>query len=150
MGALSLPCRYRFTQRRNRRIRRKISAILSAIAATESTGDGRGSDRQRWEADGDPAGFINTRIDFDRRRTLPPTCGTMVEGRGACFLKLPHNLTRYRVMVCRGGSGGKLRHGRTNLTARLPLMVRPPRRASSTLAINSNCPLFCKTRPTCR
>ncbi len=49
-----------------------------------------------------------------------------VEWRGACLVKLPDNLTRYRVMVVAVDGGGKqFGTGESNLTARLPLMVRP-------------------------
>ncbi|MBK9603343.1 MAG: hypothetical protein IPO36_16110 [Anaerolineales bacterium] len=42
------------------------------------------------------------------------------------FIQLPDNLTRYRVMVVAVDEGGsQFGMGESNLTARLPLMVRP-------------------------
>ena len=48
------------------------------------------------------------------------------ERRGQVTVKLPDNLTRYRVMVVAvDASGSQFGTAEANLTARLPLMVRP-------------------------
>ena len=50
---------------------------------------------------------------------------TDADGRASVPVKLPDNLTRYRVMVVAVDAGGRqFGMGETNLTARLPLMAR--------------------------
>jgi hypothetical protein len=69
---------------------------------------------------------IRVRSDFNPLATFAPTVRTSSNGEARVFIKLPDNLTRYRVMVVAVDGGG--RHfgtGESNITARLPLMVRP-------------------------
>jgi len=69
---------------------------------------------------------INVRSDFNPLATFAPAVRTGFNGEARVSIKLPDNLTRYRVMVVavdRGGS--RFGVGESNLTARLPLMARP-------------------------
>jgi len=82
---------------------------------------GRGMD----ESDGaGPA--IQIRIDFNPLATFAPEVKTNSNGKAVVKINLPDNLTRYRVMVVAvDKSGTQFGSGEANITARLPLMVRP-------------------------
>ncbi len=95
----------------------------AAPAATEApamseAADGNGSQDQQSP--------INVRSDFNPLATFAPTVRTGSNGEARVFIKLPDNLTRYRVMVVAVDQrGNQFGSGESNITARLPLMVRP-------------------------
>jgi len=69
---------------------------------------------------------ISVRSDFNPLAIFAPTVRTASNGEARVFIKLPDNLTRYRVMVVAvDNQGRKFGTGESNITARLPLMVRP-------------------------
>ncbi|MBN1451792.1 MAG: hypothetical protein JW963_12320, partial [Anaerolineales bacterium] len=69
---------------------------------------------------------ITVRSDFNPLATFAPEVRTDANGEATVRVKLPDNLTRYRIMVVAVDQGGsKFGSGEANLTARLPLMVRP-------------------------
>ncbi len=69
---------------------------------------------------------INIRSDFNPLATFAPTVRTGSDGEARVPIKLPDNLTRYRVMVVAvDQKGNQFGTGESNITARLPLMVRP-------------------------
>ncbi len=69
---------------------------------------------------------IRVRVDFNPLANFSPSVRTDFSGRARVNIKLPDNLTRYRIMVVAvDESGKKFGVGEANLTARLPLMVRP-------------------------
>jgi uncharacterized protein YfaS (alpha-2-macroglobulin family) len=69
---------------------------------------------------------IRMRTDFNPLATFAPQVHTDARGRARVEVQLPDNLTRYRVMVVAvDGEGRQFGMGEANLTARLPLMVRP-------------------------
>jgi uncharacterized protein YfaS (alpha-2-macroglobulin family) len=69
---------------------------------------------------------INIRSDFNPLATFAPTVRTGSNGEARVPIKLPDNLTRYRVMVVAvDQKGNQFGTGESNITARLPLMVRP-------------------------
>ncbi|MEA3441388.1 MAG: alpha-2-macroglobulin family protein, partial [Chloroflexota bacterium] len=69
---------------------------------------------------------IRVRLDFNPLATFAPQVRTGADGRAVVEVALPDNLTRYRVMVVAvDDSGARFGSGDANLTARLPLMVRP-------------------------
>jgi uncharacterized protein YfaS (alpha-2-macroglobulin family) len=69
---------------------------------------------------------IQIRIDFNPLATFAPEVKTGNTGRAIVKVKLPDNLTRYRVMVVAvDDSGRQFGSGESSITARLPLMVRP-------------------------
>lgn len=73
-----------------------------------------------------PTALISVRNNFNPLATFAPTARTGSNGEARIFIKLPDNLTRYRVMVVAVDDGGsRFGIGESNLTARLPLMVRP-------------------------
>ena len=68
---------------------------------------------------------IQVRSDFNPLAVFAPTVRTDSEGKASVPVKLPDNLTRYRIMVVAVDQGHQFGMGESNLTARLPLMVRP-------------------------
>ncbi|MGW8226592.1 MAG: alpha-2-macroglobulin family protein [Anaerolineales bacterium] len=76
-------------------------------------------------AAGAPAQVIQIRTDFNPLATFAPEVRTDANGRARVEISLPDNLTRYRVMVVAVDDGNQFGSGEANLTARLPLMVRP-------------------------
>jgi uncharacterized protein YfaS (alpha-2-macroglobulin family) len=68
---------------------------------------------------------IQIRTDFNPLATFAPEVRTDTDGRARVEVKLPDNLTRYRVMVVAVDDGNQFGSAEANLTARLPLMVRP-------------------------
>jgi uncharacterized protein YfaS (alpha-2-macroglobulin family) len=68
---------------------------------------------------------IRVRTDFNPLATFAPAVHTDANGEALVEIKLPDNLTRYRVMVVAVDNNKKFGMAETNLVARLPLMVRP-------------------------
>ncbi len=68
---------------------------------------------------------IRVRLDFNALATFAPAVPTDDQGRAQVTVKLPDNLTRYRVMVVAVAGGKQFGMGESAITARLPLMVRP-------------------------
>jgi uncharacterized protein YfaS (alpha-2-macroglobulin family) len=68
---------------------------------------------------------IRTRIDFNPLAIFAPTVLTDAAGRAAVKIKLPDNLTRYRVMAVAVAGEKQFGKGESAITARLPLMARP-------------------------
>jgi hypothetical protein len=72
---------------------------------------------------------IRVRMDFNPLALFSPAVKTDKDGQASLPIKLPDNLTRYRIMAVAVQGGRQFGTGEANLTARLPLMVRlsPPR-----------------------
>ena len=69
---------------------------------------------------------IRIRSDFDPLATFAPEVRTNQNGRASVQVAVPDNLTRYRIMVVAVDTdGNQFGSAEANLTARLPLMVRP-------------------------
>ncbi len=68
---------------------------------------------------------IRVRTDFNPLAVFAPSVRTDANGEARVPVKLPDNLTRYRVMVVAVDQGNQFGTGESNLVARLPLMVRP-------------------------
>jgi uncharacterized protein YfaS (alpha-2-macroglobulin family) len=68
---------------------------------------------------------IRTRQNFDALATFAPAVPTDSNGRASIKVTLPDSLTRYRVMVVAVAGGKQFGGNESNITARLPLMVRP-------------------------
>ncbi|GIV76381.1 MAG: hypothetical protein KatS3mg050_0775 [Litorilinea sp.] len=77
------------------------------------------------EAPGEAPTPIQIRTDFNPLATFVPAVRTDEQGQATIPVRLPDNLTRYRVMVVAVAQGRYFGTGEANLTARLPLMVRP-------------------------
>ncbi|MBA2663286.1 MAG: Ig-like domain-containing protein [Bradymonadaceae bacterium] len=68
---------------------------------------------------------IALRENFDALAAFEPTLRTDAAGKARISFKLPDNLTRYRVMAVAFSGPRHYGTGESQITARLPLMVRP-------------------------
>jgi hypothetical protein len=68
---------------------------------------------------------VSVRSNFDAVALFATDVTTDAAGHAAVDLQLPDNLTRYRVMVVAAGGTQQFGAGEANVTAELPLMVRP-------------------------
>jgi hypothetical protein len=81
-------------------------------------------DKERDEA-GQDQGEIKLRENFNALALFAPNVKTDSNGNAIVPIKLPDNLTRYRIMAVSVDTGKRFGSGESNLTARQPLMVRP-------------------------
>lgn len=88
-------------------------------AALDADGFASGRDR----ADGDAP--IEVRENFDALALWDPEVTTDANGSATLALDLPDSLTRYRLMAVAVDGVDRFGSGEANLTARLPLQVRP-------------------------
>ncbi|MBL9020100.1 MAG: Ig-like domain-containing protein [Myxococcales bacterium] len=84
----------------------------------ESDGDGKADG-----ADKNPA--IAIRSNFNPLAAFSPVVKTDAQGRATVDIKVPDNLTRYRIVAIATAGDKQFGKGESSLTARLPLMVRP-------------------------
>jgi uncharacterized protein YfaS (alpha-2-macroglobulin family) len=68
---------------------------------------------------------IRLRENFNALAVFAPSVRTAVNGRASVRVKLPDNLTRYRVMAVAVAGGKQFGTGESAITARLPVMARP-------------------------
>ncbi|HQZ36226.1 MAG TPA: alpha-2-macroglobulin family protein, partial [Ilumatobacteraceae bacterium] len=68
---------------------------------------------------------VDVRSNFDALALFNPTVITAVDGTATVDVTLPDNLTRYRVMVVAVSGADRFGSAESNITARLPLAVRP-------------------------
>jgi uncharacterized protein YfaS (alpha-2-macroglobulin family) len=74
---------------------------------------------------GQPTTPIAVRTNFDALALFAPAEKTDAQGHAVVEVKLPDNLTRYRVMAVAVAGDKQFGAGESTITARLPLMVRP-------------------------
>ncbi|HEY5934552.1 MAG TPA: DUF6049 family protein, partial [Kofleriaceae bacterium] len=72
-----------------------------------------------------PGGQIAIRTDFNPLAAFAPAVKTDAAGRATVDVKLPDNLTRYRIVAIASAGEKQFGKGESAVTARLPLMVRP-------------------------
>lgn len=75
--------------------------------------------------EGEASTPIALRTDFAALALFSPSVRTDADGRASVPLKLPDNLTRYRIMAVAVAGERQFGLGEATVTARLPLMVRP-------------------------
>jgi uncharacterized protein YfaS (alpha-2-macroglobulin family) len=68
---------------------------------------------------------IAIRSNFNPLAAFSPTVKTGADGRATVDVKVPDNLTRYRIVALAASGERNFGKGENALTARLPLMVRP-------------------------
>ncbi|MBA3715739.1 MAG: hypothetical protein H0W76_25380, partial [Pyrinomonadaceae bacterium] len=68
---------------------------------------------------------IRLRENFNALAVFAPSVPTDADGRAEVRVKVPDNLTRYRVMAVSVAGGKQFGAGESAITARMPLMVRP-------------------------
>ncbi|MBK9153749.1 MAG: hypothetical protein IPM25_05970 [Chloracidobacterium sp.] len=116
---------------------RPANEVLNTAAAEVSAlpTAGRAAENKRWEnADvayimsKEEAGAdspINLRENFDALAKWSPSVRTDSSGRATVEVKLPDNLTRYRITAVSVDHGKRFGKSESNITAKKPLMVRP-------------------------
>ena len=95
---------------------RPAAAPMSRYAAKAGVGG---------SASGSEPEPIRTREDFNALATFAAAVPTDSDGRASVKVKLPDNLTRYRIMAVAVAGGKQFGGGESTITARLPLMARP-------------------------
>jgi uncharacterized protein YfaS (alpha-2-macroglobulin family) len=68
---------------------------------------------------------IRLRENFNALAVFAASVPTDANGRAQVPIKLPDNLTRYRIMAVSVAGGKQFGSGESSITARMPLMVRP-------------------------
>ena len=68
---------------------------------------------------------IAIRSNFNPLAAFAPAVRTGADGKAVIDIKVPDNLTRYRVIAIAVANSKQYGKGESNVTARLPLMVRP-------------------------
>ena len=103
------------------------SRSMAMAAAAPAMAEMAMADESAEEEGADDGGgqSIRARLNFDPLALFAPEVHTDQDGRASVQVTLPDNLTRYRVMVVAVAGGRFFGAGESNLTARLPLMVRP-------------------------
>jgi uncharacterized protein YfaS (alpha-2-macroglobulin family) len=97
-------------------------AMMAPEAVTPSTSYVEVRDKKHIRESGES---INLRTNFDALAIFTPSVKTDSSGRATVAVKLPDNLTRYRVTAVSVDTGKRFGKGESSLTARQPLMVRP-------------------------
>ena len=87
--------------------------------------DSRDDDEREEGGESQPDPAIAVRANFNPLAAFAPSVKTDANGAATVDLKLPDNLTRYRVVAIATAGDKQFGKGENNLTARLPLMVRP-------------------------
>lgn len=90
--------------------------------ASAPSEESAGGDADRAEGEAAP---IDVRSNFDALAVFAPDETTDSDGSVTVAVDLPDNLTRYRVMAVAVSGADSFGKGESNITARLPLMVRP-------------------------
>ena len=98
------------------------------LAAPQAAPEMAATSRAGLAFDGDEsasAPAIEVRSNFDALAVFEPQVTTDADGRATIDVPLPDNLTRYRVMVVATADATEAGSGESNITARLPITVRP-------------------------
>jgi hypothetical protein len=103
---------------------------MAAMKAKRESKDDKIADmayleQERDEEAQNPDTPINLRTNFDALAIFAPNVKTDSNGKATVNIKLPDNLTRYRITAVSVDTGKRFGKGESNLTARQPLMVRP-------------------------
>jgi uncharacterized protein YfaS (alpha-2-macroglobulin family) len=98
------------------------AAMAAPAPAMESAADAAGA---KPGSAGAAQPEIAVRSNFNPLALFDPAVRTDAKGHATIDVKVPDNLTRYRVMVVAVAGGTNFGSTEANLTARLPLMVRP-------------------------
>jgi len=108
----------------------RSAAPMATGAAAPAMESDMAFDMEESAADAAPApaaegGAIAVRSNFNPLAIFAPAVTTNEDGEATIDFTVPDNLTRYRIMVVAVAEGKYFGKAEANLTARLPLMVRP-------------------------
>ncbi len=101
---------------------KRPAAEPATVAEEKDMDDAKTGNKQ--DAGGNEAA-INLRTNFNALALFSPSVKTDSSGRATVPVKLPDNLTRYRIMAVSVDAGKRFGSGESNLTAKQPLMARP-------------------------
>ncbi len=102
------------------------AAADTTAVPNASVPDGAPSDRdESFGGDSGSGAPVTVRSNFDALALFQPSVTTAADGTASIELTLPDNLTRYRVMVVAANGVDQFGSAENNITARLPLAVRP-------------------------
>ncbi len=106
---------------------RQVSNMPMAKASrNEFALDGASAAETVVTVDGQETGTpINLRENFNALAVFAPSVKTDSNGRATVDVKLPDNLTRYRITAVSVDAGKRFGKTESNITAKKPLMVRP-------------------------
>jgi hypothetical protein len=93
-------------------------AVAGRLAKREAGNLAFDGDAQQEQA-------IRLRENFNALAVFAPSVPTDAQGRAEVKVKVPDNLTRYRVMAVSVAGGRQFGSGESAITARQPVMVRP-------------------------
>ncbi|MBC7882688.1 MAG: Ig-like domain-containing protein, partial [Anaerolineae bacterium] len=105
--------------------RNEVSGVRQrafAESAMPAPASAPGRSLKEAAADNSP---IALRSNFDPLAIFAPSVTTDSQGHARVTVKMPDNLTRYRVMAVAVSGSNFYGKGESTLTARLPLMIRP-------------------------
>lgn len=97
---------------------------MMARSAKAEAGAGGRADRDEGNAGGAETP-IGLRENFNSLAVFAPSVKTDSNGRVSVDVKLPDNLTRYRITAISVDAGKRFGKSESNITAKKPLMVRP-------------------------
>jgi alpha-2-macroglobulin len=100
---------------------RRDGIIADKVAREEDSDD----EKLKSGEDGGEDAAINLRENFNALAVFSPTVKTDSSGRAVVDVKLPDNLTRYRITAVAVDTGKRFGKSESSITARQPLMVRP-------------------------
>ena len=106
------------------------AAPMPGLAKLAKSKDGDTKQRTQTTATqtqpGEPAGSaIAIRTNFNPLAAFSPSVKTNAQGMATVEVKMPDNLTRYRIVAIASAGAKQFGKGESAVTARLPLMVRP-------------------------
>ena len=103
-----------------------VLALKSAAPKRKGERDDFAADSEKKEVGADkPDVPINLRVNFNALALFSPTVKTDSNGRAVVDIKLPDNLTRYRITAVSVDAGKRFGKSESTITAKQPLMVRP-------------------------
>ncbi|HKX83467.1 MAG TPA: alpha-2-macroglobulin family protein, partial [Pyrinomonadaceae bacterium] len=97
---------------------KNLPLMARAAKAKEAVGEER-------DDGATPDALINLRENFNALAVFAPSVKTDSSGRATVDVKLPDNLTRYRITAVAVDQGKRFGKSESNITAKQPLMVRP-------------------------
>ncbi|MGI8788176.1 MAG: DUF6049 family protein [Pyrinomonadaceae bacterium] len=100
-------------------------SAMRSVAKEESRADDKVSAESERDEKQSPDTPINLRQNFNALALFLPSVKTDSNGKAVVDVKLPDNLTRYRVMAVSVDAGKRFGSTESNITAKQPLMVRP-------------------------
>jgi alpha-2-macroglobulin len=105
---------------REERVARRAKVMALPAPAMMKQAEGMMAD-----AANEPAETIRVRENFNALAVFAASVPTDSNGHASVPVKVPDNLTRYRIMAVSVAGGKQFGTGESTITARLPLMVRP-------------------------